>query len=144
MSLSAIILGIMPLFSWSFWFATHPIRLATSSERWLFVAFSLVALLAIFARLWARQDSVDTRIRREVFAFSSWYILLAILGYGWLFLSAEEIQFFGWRAWFLVWLGGILYLTYRAWHFVYVDLPGIQARRQAAKVADKYQPRRVR
>lgn len=134
----------MSWFSWDFWFATYPMRLAASSERGLFVLFCAVALAAIIARLWARQEGITSRVRREVFAFSSWFFLLSILGFGWLFMTAEEVQFFGMRGWFLVWCGAVAYLLYRGWRFAYVELPALQARNRAAAVADVYQPRRAR
>lgn len=135
---------LSPLFTWQFWFDLTPTRMAASFEAGFFGLFVLLLVGGAILRMYVRNGKLDkyrgTVLRRVAGIASS----AGIVGLVWFFFTFEEIQFFGARFWFLIWIIGVVIAIVQLVRFVKKDVPVLQHREQSRADVNKYLPRRGR
>ncbi len=135
---------LSPLFTWQFWFDLTPTRMAASFEAGFFGLFVLLLVGGAILRMYVRNGKLDkyrgTVLRRVAGIASS----AGIVGLVWFFFTFEEIQFFGARFWFLIWIIGVVIAIVQLVRFVKKDVPVLQHREQSRADVNKYLPRRAR
>lgn len=109
-----------------------------------FVLFCALVMGGAIARVAKRNAEVDKPMKRLLEHAAGSATTWGILGFVWLFLSFEEISFFGSRFWFLFWLLGVAYSAYKIYVHAKKEMPEERLRRAMSGTQSKYLPRRAR
>ena len=132
------------LLSFSFWFDLTPVRMVPTFTNAFFVLFLLCILAGAILRIFYRQTSLDKLTKRFFARIAEQVTLFGIMGLVLLFLSFEEVVFFGARFWMLVWLAGAVYAGYKLFIEGTRTLPAERLKRATTTVHNVYLPRRSR
>ena len=135
---------LSPLWNLSFWFDLTPIRMAAGFEAAFFAFFALVIVAGSVIRMMIRNGKYDryqTIVLKKIATLCS---LSGVIGLVWFFLTFEEIQFFGSRFWFLIWIVGVLAGIVSIVRYVKKEVPTLQHREQSRADVNKYLPKRSR
>lgn len=133
-----------PLLQLSYWFDQSPVRLSPVFEYGFFFLFAVLAIGAALLRIASKRSTRDSLDKKAFLMAGNMLGWLSAFGFLWLFTSYEEVQFFGMRAWFLLWVIAFVICAYRVYRFVKVEAPELRERRQSQADANKYLPRRAR
>lgn len=135
-------IGIAPIFTPSFWFATR-LPLQERSVEILFAGFLLLYIVGIVFKYHLRPK------KERRMAVLSWKRVvrlcttMAILGLILLFLSYEEVVWFEWRFWYLFWgVGFLAWLGSIAW-FHFRVAPRLLSEREREAERLKYFPKKA-
>lgn len=109
-----------------------------------FAFFALLAIGAALARIISRRalkDPYDKQAVRMAGNMTAW---LVVFGFVWLFCTYEEVQIFGVRAWFILWV--LLFVGYaiRVAVFVRKEAPALRIQNASRSSVNQYLPRRAR
>lgn len=135
---------LSPLIDLNFWFDLTPIRMAAAFEAGFFGFFALVIIAGSVIRMMIRNGKYDryqTIVLKKIATLCS---LSGVVGLVWFFLTFEEIQFFGSRFWFLVWIIGVVAGVVSIVRYVKKEVPALQHREQSRADVNKYLPKRGR
>jgi len=135
---------LSPLWDIHFWFDFTPIRMAAPFEAAFFAIFALSMITGSVLRIMVRNGKYDRYqaiMRKRIANLCS---LMGGLGLVWFFLTFEEIQFFGSRFWFLIWIIGFAVGLFSIWRFMKNEVPALKHREQSRADVNKYLPKRSR
>jgi hypothetical protein len=135
---------LSPLIDWHFWFDLTPTRMTATFEALFFGLFALCIFAGAVLRMYVRNakfDKYKATIVRRVAAIATWS---GVIGLVWFFFTFEEIQFFGSRFWFLVWIAGVIVAVVQLVRYTKNEVPELQHREQSRAEVNKYLPRRAR
>lgn len=135
-------MDLRPLFQPSFWFDLTPVSLSPFFERLFFVVFALFVIGGATLRIVARNNTMDKYVRIAVQKGARIALGFGIVGFVMYFFTFEEIQFFGARFWFLLWMTALVIAVVRLVRFVKKEVPQLRHRDQSRVEANKYLPRR--
>lgn len=136
-------MDLRPLVQPSFWFDLTPVALAPFFERAFFVVFALFIIGGATLRIMGKNSKTDKYQRILVRKAARIAMSFGILGFVIYFFTFEEIQFFGARFWFLLWLVGLVVAVVRLVRFYKKEVPLLRHRDQSRVEANKYLPRRA-
>ncbi len=135
---------LLPLVDWHFWFTMTSVRMAASFEAVFFGLFVLCLVAGAVIRMMvrnARYDKYKAIVLKKIASVCSW---AGITGLLWFFLTFEEVQFFGSRFWFLIWIVSICIALVMILRYVEKEVPLLKHREQSRADVNKYLPRRAR
>lgn len=135
---------LSPLWNLSFWFDLTPTRMAAAFEAGFFGFFALIIVAGSVIRMMIRNGKYDRYQAITLKKIATLCSLSGVIGLVWFFLSFEEIQFFGSRFWFLIWIVGVLVAVFSIVRYVKNDVPALQHREQSRADVNKYLPKRSR
>ncbi len=140
--LASKLLANMPnLLDVFFWFDLTPVRLSAPFELGFFVIFAVAILAGLVFRILkkTRQDKFAKILFARAASACLW---MGMAGLVWLFLAYEEIQIFGARFWFLVWLIIGLVIIVSLIRYWKIKVPQLRLLEQSKAEANRYLPRR--
>lgn len=135
---------MLNIFDLTFWFDMTPVRMGGAFTSGFFVLFAGLIITAAVARIAKRNAEVDKAMKRFLESFAGKAMTWGVLGFIWLFLSFEEISFFGSRFWFLFWAVGVAYAARKLYIHWKKEMPEERLRRTMNAAQNKYIPRRSR
>lgn len=135
---------MLSIFDPSFWFDLTPVRLSPWFEKGFFVLFALMLIAGAVLRMRLRAQKMDSLDRKILDRLVAIFFTAGGFGFLWLFFSFEEVQLFGSRAWFLLWIALVVYSLVRTWMFAKREVPALRAKRASQADANKYLPKRNR
>lgn len=127
-----------------FWFDLTPVRMGSLFTGGFFVLFAGLIIAGSVARITKRNAEIDKPMKRLLENAAGKATTWGTLGLLWLFLSFEEISFFGSRFWFLFWAAGCGYAVYKLYIHAKKEVPEERLRRAMNSSQNKYLPRRAR
>lgn len=128
----------------SYWFSMTPPEVGGLLGNIVFGVFVVVLILGIIGRIVVDRRG-DDRYRKEIGSrISSLFITMGLLGVVLFFFSFEEIQLFGARFWYLIWVIAVLVWTFFIVRFVKRDIPEKRTREIALREQAKYLPQQHR
>ena len=120
------------------------VRMAASFEAVFFGLFALCLVAGAVIRMMVRNaqyDKYKAIVLKKIASVCSW---AGITGLLWFFLTFEEVQFFGSRFWFLVWIMSVCIASAMILRYVKKEVPLLKHREQSRADVNKYLPRRAR
>lgn len=135
---------LLPLVDWHFWFTMTPVRMAASFEAVFFGLFALCLVAGAVIRMMVRNakyDKYQAMTLQKIASVCSW---AGVTGLLWFFLTFEEVQFFGSRFWFLIWIIGVCVALAMILRYFKKEVPLLKHREQSRAEVNKYLPRRHR
>ncbi len=132
------------LLTLSFWFNPAPIAMSPAFATGFFIFFALFAITGALLRIISKRtlrDTYDKQAFRMAGNMATW---LTVFGFMWLFCTYEEVQVFGVRAWFILWVGLFLGGAGRVFWFVSREAPALRLRHASRSTVNQYLPRRAR
>lgn len=127
-----------------FWFNPSPVAMSPAFSYGFFVFFALFAITAALFRIIAKRtlrDTYDKQAFRMAGNMAAW---LTFFGLVWLFCTYEEVQIFGVRAWFILWVALFIAAAVRIAVFVRKEAPELRLRNASKSSVNAYLPRRAR
>lgn len=109
-----------------------------------FIFFALLAITAALLRIVAKRslrDAYDKVAFRMAGNMAAW---LSVFGFVWLFCTYEEVQVFGVRAWFILWMLIFIGCAVRVFMFVRKEAPALRLKNASRSTVNAYLPRRAR
>lgn len=135
---------LSPLWSLSFWFDLTPTRMAAAFEAGFFAFFALAIIAGSVIRMMIRNGKYDRYRAIMLKKIATLCSTSGVVGMVWFFLTFEEIQFFGSRFWFLIWVVAVLAGVVSIVRYVKKEVPALQHREQSRADVNKYLPKRSR
>jgi len=135
---------MMKLLTLSFWFQNPPLAMSSAFNGGFLLFFALLAIGGALLSMLSKRslkDAYDKQAFRMSAAMMGW---LSFLGFVWLFNSFEEVQIFGVRAWFLLWVLVAIACIIRVVKFVKKDAPKLRETNASRSAVNAYLPRRAR
>ena len=139
-----ILRNMSQLLTLHFWFNPAPVAMGSAFSTGFFIFFALFAITAAILRIIAKRtlrDVYDKQAFRMAGNMSAW---LTAFGFVWLFCSYEEVQVFGVRGWFLLWVLLFLAGAVRVLWFVRKQAPALRLKNASRSSVNPYLPRRAR
>lgn len=137
-------LDLRPLIKPSFWFDLTPTAMGPGFERLFFIVFAAMVIAGAATRIAARNKLTDKYERIIALRAANLAFAFGLVGFLIYFFTFEEIEFFGARFWFLVWLGALVVGVVRLVRYAKKEVPALRHRDQSRVEANKYLPRRNR
>lgn len=127
-----------------YWLTLQPPQVGGLAGSILFGVFVAFFILGIVGRIVVDRKGND-RYKKEVGSrISSLLITMGLLGIILFFFSFEEVQLFGARFWYPLWIIATLVWVFFLVRFVQRDVPAKRAREESLKAQGKYLPHRHR
>lgn len=125
----------------TYWLTLQPPEVGGFLGSVVFGVFVALFVLGIIGRIVVAPRG-DERYKKEIGnRIATLLITMGLLGVILFFFSFEEIQLFGARFWYPVWVMAILVWMFFLVRFVKRDVPAKRAREEALKTQGKYLPR---
>lgn len=137
-------ISIRPIFQGSFWFDLFPAALSPVFEQGFFFFFAVFVFAGAALRIVSRKSEYDRDQKRVMRMIAVMLTTMGFAGLVWLFLTFQEVYFFGARFWFLVWIAGTAFWIYKLVKFVRVELPAQKEARNLKKEVNIYLPKKRR
>lgn len=132
------------LFQPSYWLTLQPPEIGGLLGNVVFGVFIAFLVLGIIGRIVVDRKGAD-RYKKEIGnRISSLLITMGILGVILYFFSFEEIQLFGARFWYPLWIIATLVWMFFLVRFVKRDVPAKRAREESLRAKWKYLPHQHR
>ncbi len=135
---------LSPLWNLSFWFDLTPTRMSAAFEAGFFGFFALTVIAGSVIRMVVRNGTYDRYRAITLKKIASLCSVSGVVGLVWFFFTFEEIQFFGSRFWFLVWILAVVAAVVAIVRYVKKEVPALQYREQSRADVNKYLPKRSR
>ena len=130
----------MNFFQPSYWFTTQSPEVTGMLGTLVFILFVLCFVLGIVGRIVTDRKEQD-RFRREIGGrISDLLITSGLLGFILFFFSFENVQFFGARFWYPVWMIMVAVWAYYIVRYMRRDVPAMKARSASRAAAGTYLP----
>lgn len=125
----------------TYWFSPVPLPFIPWIEKTLVIAFLVLFIAGIIARVIALRQSWEKMTRRVVTRAASVLIVLGLFGLFLMSLEFERIYMLGARAGFLLWIAVFAWYGWRMYRLVYVEIPATKARREEQERQNKWLPK---
>ncbi len=135
-------IDLRPIFQPSFWFDVTPHALSPGFSRAFFAVFALFVIAGSAGRIVARTKLRDKYERIIAMRAANMTFAFGLLGFVIYFFTFEEIQFFGARFWFLIWLVALVIMIVRLVKYATKEVPLLRQRDMSRVESNKYLPRR--
>lgn len=128
----------------TYWLTLQPPEVGGLAGNVLFGVFVAFLVLGIIGRIVVDRRG-DDRYKKEVGSrISSLLVTMGILGVILYFFSFEEVQLFGARFWYPLWIIATLVWVFFLVRFVKRDVPAKRAREESLRAQAKYLPQQHR
>lgn len=128
----------------TYWLTLQPPEVDGLAGNVLFGVFVAFLVLGIIGRIVVERRG-DDQYKKEIGnRISSLLITMGIIGVILYFFSFEEVQLFGARFWYLLWIIAVLVWGFFLVRFVRRDIPAKREREETLKAQAKYLPHRRR
>lgn len=118
--------------------------MAAAFEAGFFAFFALAIIAGSVIRMMIRNGKYDRYRAIMLKKIATLCSTSGVVGMVWFFLTFEEIQFFGSRFWFLIWVVAVLAGVVSIVRYVKKEVPALQHREQSRADVNKYLPKRSR
>jgi hypothetical protein len=126
-----------------FWFNPAPVAMGAAFSYGFFVFFALFAITAAVLRIVSKRTIRDVYVKQAFRMAGNMAAWLTAFGFLWLFCSFEEVQVFGVRAWFSLWV--LLFIACAVRVFIFVRrAPALRLKNASKSSVNQYLPRRAR
>jgi len=126
-----------------YWFNSAPVAMSNQFSYGFFVFFALLAISAAVLRIIAKRTMRDVYDKQAIRMAGNMIAWLTIFGFLWLFCSYEEVQIFGVRGWFILWVLLFIGGAVRVALFVR-KAPALRIKNASKSSVNQYLPRRAR
>ncbi|MCH8049351.1 hypothetical protein IH979_01420 [Patescibacteria group bacterium] len=131
-----------PLLDLNFWFNLQPQALSPTFERFFFLAFGSMIIIAAVSRIVARHRKEDRYLLKIYRKLTRMFLTMGIFGMLIFFFNFEELYFFGARFWFLVWGIGLIVWIVMIVRFAKVRVPAMKEEHLRGREEERYMPRK--
>ncbi len=135
-------ISIRPIFELSFWFDLFPNELSPAFEQGFFLFFALFIFAGAIVRVVSRRKEYDRDQRMILRKIAMLCSVMGLTGLLWLFLTYEQVYFFGARFWFGVWVITLAVWAYKLVKFVKVEVPAMKEARAMRQEVNAYIPKK--
>lgn len=108
-----------------------------------FIFFALLAIGAALLRIVAKRTVRDVYDKQAIRMAGNLIAWLSFFGFVWLFCTYEEVQIFGVRGWFILWVLAFIVGAVRIALFV-KNAPELRVKNASRSSVNQYLPRRSR
>lgn len=128
-------MSLFSLFHTSYWFAT-PTAISSLALTILIVFFSLLLILGIVCKSVSHQETIERFTAKVLRRWGSLCLVMAVLGFFYVFLRYEFVPLFSYRLWLGVWVLIAAYWAFQIYRYQTKKVPELRERYQ--KDARKY------
>jgi len=132
----------IPLYQPGYWLTLQPPEVGGGLGHLLFVFFLLVFLVGMTARIIGPQRVTDKYAKKIVKKIGAMLVTMGLLGVFLFFLSYEDVQLFGARFLYPIWLLGFLGWGGHLYWFFKKKLPQTRQQQQQLQTQRSYLPRK--
>jgi len=129
------------LFQPSYWFTMAPPEVGGLIGNLIFVLFIGVLVFGIVGRIVADRKGDDRYVREIGNRISTLLVTMGVLGLILFFFSFEQIELFGARFWYVIWVIAVVVWSVRIVRYVKRDIPDMKARSESLRARAKYLPK---
>ncbi|MBI2473178.1 hypothetical protein HYV70_01330 [Candidatus Uhrbacteria bacterium] len=133
---------MLSFFRPTYWFTMDPPQVGGLLGNAVFVLFVLCVVLGVIGHIVTDRHKKDRYVRQIGKRVSTLLVTMGMLGVALYFFSFEEIQLFGARFWYPVWIIAVMVWTLLIIRFVRIEIPRSQQQTQTRQAIAKYLPRK--